>query len=186
MLFRHHLGLITVCISVSFIVKHEQPHLCSSGCTATSVLFSPMYCRQSLERCYYSRMSVNGRVSTPETPNVSRTNTNKATLHLEKRNHISWSARVGNDANRVQVRFALWMMRVVFSAIRLGPKTSECEKHVSVKSTVTGCDVTNCATTLQGFNMCRSFDSSNPPYPYPVTRIVTRRHCTISQVNSSP
>ena len=61
-------------------------------------------------------------------------------------------ARVGNDAKRVQVRCAQWMMRVVFSAIRLGPKTSECEKHVSVKSTVTGCDVTNCAPTLQGFN----------------------------------
>ena len=36
--------------------------------------------------------------------------------------------------------------------IRLGPKTSGREKHVSVKSTVTGCDVTNCATTLNGFN----------------------------------
>ena len=39
-----------------------------------------------------------------------------------------------------------------FHDIRLGPKTSECEKHVSVKSTVTSCDVTYCATTLQGFN----------------------------------
>ena len=39
-----------------------------------------------------------------------------------------------------------------FLTIRLRPKTSVCEKHVSVKSTVTGCDVTNCATTLQGFN----------------------------------
>ena len=36
--------------------------------------------------------------------------------------------------------------------IQLGPKTSVHEKHASVKSTVTGCDVTNCATTLQGFN----------------------------------
>ena len=61
-------------------------------------------------------------------------------------------ARVRSNAKRVQVRCAHWMMRVVFSAIRLGPKTSECEKHVSVKSTATGCDVTNCATTLQGFN----------------------------------
>ena len=34
--------------------------------------------------------------------------------------------------------------------IRLGTKTSVHEKHVRVKSTVTGCDVTNCATTLQG------------------------------------
>ena len=37
--------------------------------------------------------------------------------------------------------------------IRLGPKTSECEKNVTVVSTVTGCDVTNCATTLHGFNI---------------------------------
>ena len=36
--------------------------------------------------------------------------------------------------------------------IRLGPKTSECEKNVTVVSTVSGCDVTNCATTLHGFN----------------------------------
>ena len=36
--------------------------------------------------------------------------------------------------------------------IRLGPKTSECEKNVTVVSAVTGCDVTNCATTLHGFN----------------------------------
>ena len=31
-----------------------------------------------------------------------------------------------------------------FLVIRLGPKTSECEKNVTVMSTVTGCDVTNC------------------------------------------
>ena len=36
--------------------------------------------------------------------------------------------------------------------IRLGPKTSECEKNVIVVSTATGCDVTYCATTLHGFN----------------------------------
>ena len=30
--------------------------------------------------------------------------------------------------------------------------TSVHVKHVSVKSAVTSCDVTNCATTLQGFN----------------------------------
>ena len=30
--------------------------------------------------------------------------------------------------------------------IRLGPKTSVHEKHVSVKSSATGCDVTKCAT----------------------------------------
>ena len=34
-------------------------------------------------------------------------------------------------------------------------------------------------------HMCRSFDSSNPPYSYPMTRIVTRHHHTICQVNSS-
>ena len=41
-------------------------------------------------------------------------------------------ARVGNDAKRVQVRCAQWMMRVVFSAIRLGPKTSV--YHVKIMS----------------------------------------------------
>ena len=39
-----------------------------------------------------------------------------------------------------------------FLVIRLGPKTSECEKTVIVVSTATGCDVTNCATTFHGFN----------------------------------
>ena len=39
-----------------------------------------------------------------------------------------------------------------FHLIRLGPKTSECEKYVSVNSTVTGCEVSNCATTFHGFN----------------------------------
>ena len=39
-----------------------------------------------------------------------------------------------------------------FLVIRLGPKTSECEKKVTVVSTVTGCEVTNCATTSHGSN----------------------------------
>ena len=39
-----------------------------------------------------------------------------------------------------------------FLVIRLGPKTSECEKNVTAVSTVTGCEVTNCAATLHGFN----------------------------------
>ena len=39
-----------------------------------------------------------------------------------------------------------------FLVIRLGPKTSECEKNVIVMSTVTSCEVTNCATTLHGVN----------------------------------
>ena len=34
-------------------------------------------------------------------------------------------------------------------------------------------------------HMCRSVDSSNPSYSYPEISIVTRRHCTICQVNSS-
>ena len=63
------------------------------------------------------------------------------------RNH----ARVGNHAKRVNVRCALDDASC-FLTIRLGPKTSVYEKHVSVKSTVQRCDVTNCATTLQGFN----------------------------------
>ena len=98
----------------------------------------------------------------------------------------------------------------------LGPRRLCAWKYVTVMSTVTGCDVTYRATTLQGFNkrassrreavsdsqgvprctekifkksthahMCRSFDSSNPPYPNPVTRGVTRRHCTTCQVSSS-
>ena len=39
-----------------------------------------------------------------------------------------------------------------FLDVRLGPKTSVYEKHVSVKSTGTGSDVNNCAKTLPGFN----------------------------------
>ena len=40
-----------------------------------------------------------------------------------------------------------------FLVIRLGPKTSECVKNVTVVSPpATGCDVINCATTLRGVN----------------------------------
>ena len=39
-----------------------------------------------------------------------------------------------------------------FHDIRLGPKTSVYHVKVVVVSTALGCDVTNCATTLQGFN----------------------------------
>ena len=60
--------------------------------------------------------------------------------------------RMGNHAKRANVRCAPWMMRAVFVTIRLGPKTSVREKHVSVKPKVAGCGVTYCATTLQGFN----------------------------------
>ena len=43
-----------------------------------------------------------------------------------------------------------------FLVIRLGPKTSECHENVIVVSTVTVCDVTNCATTLHGFSKLAS------------------------------
>ena len=39
-----------------------------------------------------------------------------------------------------------------FHDIRLRPKTSVYHMKVIVVSTASGCDVTNCATTLQGFN----------------------------------
>ena len=39
-----------------------------------------------------------------------------------------------------------------FLLIRLELKTSVNDMNVIVVSTVTGCDVTNCATTLHGFN----------------------------------
>ena len=39
-----------------------------------------------------------------------------------------------------------------FHMIRLGSKTSVNDMNVTVVSTATGCDVTYCATTLQGFN----------------------------------
>ena len=61
-------------------------------------------------------------------------------------------ARVGNNTNRVQVCCAQLDDASYFLVIRFGPKTSECEKKVTVVSTVTGCEVTNCATTLHGFN----------------------------------
>ena len=63
----------------------------------------------------------------------------------------SESARVGNHEKRANVRCALWMIRAVHD-IRLRPKTSVYHMKVIVVSTASGCDVTNCATTLQGFN----------------------------------
>ena len=89
------------------------------------------------------------------------------------------------------------------------------EKYVTVTSTVTGCDVTNVQQHYKGStstpprvarlcqireaslvalrkfqksthaHMCRSFHSSNPSHSYPEISTVTRRHCTIYQVNSS-
>ena len=52
----------------------------------------------------------------------------------------------------MQVRCPQWMMRTVFHMIRLELKTSVNEKYVTVVSSVPGCDVTYCATTLHGFN----------------------------------
>ena len=54
----------------------------------------------------------------------------------EKRKSFK-NARMGNHAKRANVRCALWDDTCCFHDIRLGPKTSECEKNVSVKSTVT-------------------------------------------------
>ena len=76
-----------------------------------------------------------------------------ARMHMVSKKDLNSAefARVGNDPKRVQVRCAPWMMRVVFSAIRLGPKTPVYRVKV-MSSTATGCDVTHCATTLQWFN----------------------------------
>ena len=57
-----------------------------------------------------------------------------------------YSASVEVDTNRVQSALCT-RMRIVFYAIRLGPNTSVYEMNVNVVSTVTGCDVTYCATT---------------------------------------
>ena len=127
-------------------------------------------------------------------------------------------ASVEDDTKRVQNALCT-RMRIVFSSIRLGPKTSMYEMNVTVVSTVTGCDVTYCATTLQGFNKhassrreavsdsrgvprcteknfknlrtLTSVDRSGRPIHHTriqrivLTMEVTRRHCTICQVNSS-
>ena len=71
-----------------------------------------------------------------------------------------------------------------FLAIRLGPKTSVCEKHVSVKSTVSGCDVTNCGTTSQGFNKHassrREAVSDSPGVPRCTEKI--SKKCTLAHM----
>ena len=51
-----------------------------------------------------------------------------------------------------------------FLAIRLGPKTSVYEKHVSVKSTVAGCDVTNCAVPAERRRHPRPATRRTPRY----------------------
>ena len=64
---------------------------------------------------------------------------------------LRYHARVGNDAKRVQ-RALCTRMRIVFSLIRLGPKTSVWRElcHCHVYSTRLWCD--HCATTLHGIN----------------------------------
>ena len=61
-------------------------------------------------------------------------------------------ARVGNNTKTCKCALCTVDDTCCFHDIRLGPKTSVCEMNVNVVSTVTGCDVTNCATTLHGFN----------------------------------
>ena len=62
-----------------------------------------------------------------------------------------------------------------FLVIQLGPKTSECEKNVTV-STVTGCVVTNCATTLHGFNKHASSRSEAVSDSRGVPRCIEKIH----------
>ena len=54
--------------------------------------------------------------------------------------------------------------------IRLGPKTSECEMNVLVKTTVTACEVYNCAATLHDFDK----HASSRREAVPVSRGVPR------------
>ena len=58
------------------------------------------------------------------------------------------------NAKQLQVRCAQWMMRTVFRMIRLKLKTSECEKNVTVVSTVTGCDVCKDNTSKDPLSHC--------------------------------
>ena len=56
---------------------------------------------------------------------------------------FSFFARMGNHAKRVKCALCTVDDASCFHRIRLGPKTFVYEKHDSVKSTETGCDVTN-------------------------------------------
>ena len=82
---------------------------------------------------------------------------------------IKKSASVEDDTKRVQSALCTMDDASYFLVIRLGPKTDEFENNVTFVSTVTGCDVTNCATTLHGFNKDAScsreavFDSRGVP-----------------------
>ena len=76
-----------------------------------------------------------------------------------------------------------------FLVIRLGPKTSECEKNVTVVSTVTGCDVTNCATTLHGFNkhvQHASVCTFKTSPCLPATRTHVSQHVRVVPVHTEP
>ena len=66
-----------------------------------------------------------------------------------------------------------------FLVIRLGPKTSECEKNVTVVSTVTDCDVTNCATTFPGFNKHASDSRDVPRCTEKIHKIYACSHVSI-------
>ena len=78
-------------------------------------------------------------------------NTRNKSISQFQEYRLRYHASVEDDTKRVQSALCT-RMRIVFSLIRLWPKTSECEKKVIVVSTATGCDVTNCATTSHGFN----------------------------------
>ena len=116
--------------------------------------------------------------------------------------------KLGNHATRLKVRCAQWMMRAVLSWSDFGPRRL-CTRRMSLSCLLQQAVMW---PTVQGFNkhassrreavsdsrgvqriskkstlahVCRSFDLSNPPYSYPMTCRVTRRHCTTCKVNSS-
>ena len=66
-------------------------------------------------------------------------------------NGLRYHARVGNDTKTCSSALCTMDDTSYFLVIRLGPKTSECEKSVIVMSTVPGCEVSNGATSLNGF-----------------------------------
>ena len=71
---------------------------------------------------------------------------------------------MGNNTNRGSSALCTMDDASSFLVIRLGPKTSECEKNVTVVSTATGRDVTNCATTLHAFNEQNQIQPKDPKY----------------------
>ena len=69
-----------------------------------------------------------------------------------KLNYISFFCKNGKQHKTCSSALCAMDDASCVLVIRLGPKTSKCEKKVTVVTAVTGCDVTNCATTLHGFN----------------------------------